>query len=47
MKTYKQDLGVRSLMAVAEYKYAATENEVRRALDGIYTDMKGYSGHYE
>ncbi|WP_156470794.1 PD-(D/E)XK nuclease domain-containing protein [Gluconobacter japonicus] len=47
MKTYKPDLGVRSLMAVAEYKYAATENEVRRALDGIYTDMKGYSGHYE
>jgi len=47
LKTYKPDLGVRSLMAAAEYKFAATENEVRHALDGIYTDMKGYSGHYE
>lgn len=47
MKTYKPDLGVRSLMAAAEYKFAATEAEVRHALDGIYTDMKGYSGHYE
>lgn len=47
MKTYKPDLGVRSLMTAAEYKFAATEDEVRHALDGIYTDMKGYGGHYE
>ncbi len=47
MKSYKPDLGVRSLMAAAEYKFAETEAEVRHALDGIYTDMKGYNGHYE
>lgn len=46
-KSYKPDFGVRSLMAAAEYKFAETKDEVRHALDGIYTDMKGYSGHYD
>lgn len=45
LKVYKPDLGVRSLMAAAEYKFADTEAEVKKALDEIYTDMKGYSGH--
>lgn len=45
MKVYKPDLGVRSLMAAAEYKFADNEQEVKKALDEIYTDMKGYSGH--
>lgn len=46
-KSYKPDFGVRSLMAAAEYKFAANRDEVRRSLDGIYTDMKGYGGHYD
>jgi hypothetical protein len=45
--TYKPDLGVRSLMAAAEYKFASSEREVKVSLEGIYADMKGYSGHYE
>jgi hypothetical protein len=47
LKTYKPDLGVRSLMAAAEYKFAPSEAEVKRSLDEIYADMKGYGGHYE
>ena len=47
LKTYKPDLGVRSLMAAAEYKFADSEAEVKKSLDEIYADMKGYSGHYE
>jgi hypothetical protein len=47
LKTFKPDLGVRSLMAAAEYKFADSEAEVKKALDEIYTDMRGYSGHYE
>jgi hypothetical protein len=46
-KTYKPDMGVRSLMAAAEYKFADTEAEVKKALGEIYEDMHGYSGHDE
>jgi len=45
MKVYKPDLGVRSLMAAAEYKFADSEQELKSSLDAIYADMKGYSGH--
>ena len=47
LKTYKPDLGVRSLMAAAEYRFASSEEEVKVALEGIYADMKGYAGNYE
>jgi hypothetical protein len=47
LKTYKPDLGVRSLMAAAELKFASSEREVTAHLEGIYADMKGYAGHYE
>jgi hypothetical protein len=47
LKVYKPDLGVTSLMAAAEYKYANTKEKAKSALDGIYTDMKGYSGSHE
>ncbi len=47
LKTFKPDLGVRSLMAAAEYKFAEDETELKSALEGIYTDMKGYGGHDE
>jgi hypothetical protein len=44
-KSYHPDLAVRSLMAVAEYKFVSSEDELKKAIDDIYTDMKGYSGH--
>lgn len=43
-KTYKPDLGVKSIKAAAEYKYAVTEDEARKILGGFYEDMRGYSG---
>ncbi|AVR95865.1 hypothetical protein C9I28_09080 [Pseudoduganella armeniaca] len=43
-KTYKPDIGVRSLKAAAEYKYAATEEEAKKAIGGFYEDMRGYAG---
>lgn len=43
-KTYKADLGVPSLHALAEVKYALNEAELRSELDGIYADMNGYNG---
>ncbi|MBX3429978.1 MAG: hypothetical protein KF779_10380 [Hyphomonadaceae bacterium] len=47
VKNYKPEFGVRSLMAAAEYKFATTEQEVKIALDGFYSDMRGYSGSHE
>lgn len=43
-KTYRADLGVPSLKALVEVKYALTEAELRSELDGIYADIKGYAG---
>jgi hypothetical protein len=47
LKTYHPDIGVTSLMAAAEVKFVTTKEEAKAALDGIYADMKGYSGRYE
>ena len=47
VKTYQGDIGVPSINAVAEYKFAKTKEEMKTCLDGIYTDMYGYSGHQE
>jgi len=43
-KTYKPDIGIRSLKAAAEYKYAVTEEEAKKVIGGFYEDMKGYAG---
>ena len=43
-KTFSADFGIPSLMAAAEYKYAASAKDVMTALDAIYTDMKSYVG---
>lgn len=43
-KVYRADLGVPSLKALAEVKYALDEAELRHELDGIYADINGYSG---
>lgn len=47
IKTYRGDIGVPSINAVAEYKFAKTKEEMKACLDGIYADMHGYSGHEE
>ena len=47
LKTYHPDIGVTSLMAAAEVKFVTTKDEATAAIDGIYTDMKGYSGRDE
>lgn len=46
-KTYHPDIGVTSLMAAAEVKFATTKEEAKSRLDEIYADMKGYSGRYD
>jgi hypothetical protein len=44
LKSYKPDIGVITLMAAAETKFCVTKAEAAGAIDGIYADMKGYSG---
>ncbi|CAL1690602.1 hypothetical protein MMB232_00731 [Brevundimonas subvibrioides] len=42
---YKPDIGVPDLLAAAEYKFADSKEEMKRALREVYTDMRGYGGH--
>ncbi|MFH1009849.1 MAG: hypothetical protein V1784_01265 [bacterium] len=44
LKSFKPDFGIRSLKTAIEYKYAATEQEAKICVDGIFADMHGYSG---
>ena len=43
-KTYKADVGIASCKALAEFKYAIDEQELKSELDGIYADINGYAG---
>lgn len=43
-KTYKPDIGIKSLKTAAEYKFADSEEEVKKAVGGFYEDMRGYGG---
>jgi REase_DpnII-MboI len=43
-KTYKPDLGIKSLKTAAEYKFADSAEEVKKAIGGLYEDMRGYAG---
>jgi hypothetical protein len=43
-KIYKPDIGVRSLKAAIEYKFADSERDARLVLGQIYEDIHGYSG---
>ncbi|XXY51953.1 hypothetical protein WME91_12495 [Sorangium sp. So ce269] len=47
LKTYKPDFGFPELGIAVEYKFASTEQEVKTALDGIFSDMQGYGGSRE
>lgn len=44
MKDFKPDAGVRNLKAGIEFKFAATQPEVTRAMGGIFEDVSGYAG---
>ena len=43
-KTYKPDIGVKSLSTAIEYKFADSAEEVKKAVGGLYEDMRGYAG---
>jgi hypothetical protein len=43
-KDYVPDGGIRNLHAAIEFKYAATREEVVRALADIFEDSRGYNG---
>ena len=44
LKTYKPDLESTDLGVAIEYKFAASEQDVKTAVDGIFSDMQGYAG---
>ncbi|MFM0489072.1 PD-(D/E)XK nuclease domain-containing protein [Paraburkholderia graminis] len=43
-KTYKPDIGIKSLKTAVEYKYAVSAEEAKKIIGGIYEDIKGYGG---
>ena len=43
-KNFQPDCGIRNLKAAIEFKYATTEDGVRRALSGVFEDVTAYSG---
>ena len=43
-KTYKPDIGIKSLKTAVEYKFADSAEEVKKAIGGLYEDMRGYAG---
>lgn len=43
-KSYKPDIGVKSLKAAVEYKFADSEEETKKVIGGIYEDVMGYAG---
>lgn len=43
-KTYKPDIGIRSLKVGIEYKFADSELELKTCIGGIFEDILGYSG---
>jgi hypothetical protein len=43
-KTYKPDIGIRTLKAAVEFKFCASEEELKRAIGGVFEDVSGYAG---
>ncbi len=43
-KTYKPDIGVKSLKSAIEYKFIDSESEAKLAIGGIFEDINGYEG---
>ena len=44
IRNFDPDGGVRNLRAAIEFKYAATNAELSRALSGVFEDVSGYCG---
>jgi hypothetical protein len=44
IKNFDPDGGIRNLQTAIEFKYAATHEEVSRALSGVFEDVSGYQG---
>jgi hypothetical protein len=47
IRDFEPDGGIRNLRAAIEFKYAASKDEVSRALGGIFEDHNGYSGSHD
>lgn len=43
-KTYKPDIGIPSLKAAIEYKFADSEDELKSQIGAVYEDIHGYAG---
>ncbi len=43
-KTFKPDIGIKSLKCAIEYKFSDSKEEIKTAIGGIFEDMKGYEG---
>ncbi|CAM4181166.1 hypothetical protein [Zobellia nedashkovskayae] len=43
-KTYKPDIGIRSLKTAIEYKFVDSAEEAKKAIGGIFEDIGGYGG---
>ena len=43
-KTYKPDIGIKSLQAAIEYKFVDNLNEAKNCVGEIFEDVKGYEG---
>ena len=43
IKTYKPEMGVPSLGALVEYKFATDQKEMKQCVDGILADSRGYT----
>jgi len=43
-KTYKPDIGVKSLKSAIEYKFVDSETEAKTSIGGIFEDIHGYEG---
>jgi hypothetical protein len=46
-KTYRADFGIPDLGACVEFKFADGEQELKAEIDGVFADMRGYSGSAE
>lgn len=43
-KTYKPDIGIKSLKTAVEYKFCDSADELKTAIGGVYEDIMGYNG---
>ena len=43
-KSYKPDIGIKSLKCAVEYKFVDSLQEAKTAIGGVFEDIKGYEG---